>query len=108
MRSRGILWLAGGVALPVLLAQSGKKAAGDWPMYNHDLASTRYSPLNQINTKNVAGLTQAWAFSLAEPNAPARAGRGGRGGGGVSSEATPIVAAGVLYLPAGNRIMALD
>jgi len=30
-------------------------------MYNHDLAGTRYSPLTQITTKNVANLKQAWA-----------------------------------------------
>ena len=33
-------------------------SAADWPMYNRDLAGTRYSPLAQINTKNVAKLTR--------------------------------------------------
>ena len=28
-------------------------AAGDWPSYNRTLSSQRYSPLSQINTKNV-------------------------------------------------------
>ena len=32
----------------------------DWPMYGHDSASTRYSPLTQINTQNVQTLTAAW------------------------------------------------
>ena len=41
-----------------------KPAPGDWPSYNHDPASTRYSPLTQINTKNVATLKPAWTFSL--------------------------------------------
>ncbi len=45
------------LALPSLLAQS----SGDWPMYNRDLAGTRYSPLTQISTKNVANLKQAWS-----------------------------------------------
>ncbi len=31
-------------------------AAGDWPSYNRTPSSQRYSPLNQINTKNVANL----------------------------------------------------
>ena len=31
-------------------------------MYNRDLAGTRYSPLTQINTKNVANLTTVWSF----------------------------------------------
>jgi glucose dehydrogenase len=29
---------------------------GDWPMYNHDIGSTRYSALNQITTTNVGKL----------------------------------------------------
>ena len=31
-------------------------AAGDWPSYNRTLTSERYSPLSQINTKNVGKL----------------------------------------------------
>jgi len=52
-------WLAllGSVALvPALLAQS---PAGDWPMYRHDLTGSGYSPLKQIDTKNVAALNRA-------------------------------------------------
>src|SRR4030095_3991156 len=30
--------------------------AGDWPSYNRTLASDRYSPLSEINTKNAAQL----------------------------------------------------
>ena len=46
-----------------LLAQTTatRNAAADWPMYNRDLAGTRYSPLTQINTTNVARLTQTAA-----------------------------------------------
>ncbi len=61
-------------------------------MYNRDLAGTRYSPLTQINTRNAAKLTKAWTFRL-----DARA-----------SEATPIVVNGVMYLPAGNSVVALE
>jgi hypothetical protein len=42
----------------LLLAQTGKLQNGDWPMYNHDFAGSRYSPLTQINTTNVAKLKQ--------------------------------------------------
>ncbi|HLH42775.1 MAG TPA: pyrroloquinoline quinone-dependent dehydrogenase [Bryobacteraceae bacterium] len=87
-RARRILFLFA-VALPPLSAQSAP--AADWPMYNRDLAGSRYSPLTQINTRNVAHLTQAWSFRL---NARA-------------SEATPIVVNGVMFLPAGNRVVAL-
>src|SRR5579863_7916915 len=87
-------------ALPSLLAQS----SGDWPMYNRDLAGSRYSPLTQINTKNVAKLKPAWSYNL---RSPSDAGRRLTGIGGFS-EATPIVVDGVMYLPAGSRIVALD
>ena len=50
-------------------------------MYRHDYAGTGYSPLAQINTKNVASLREVWSYRLAEttPN----------------SQATPIVVNGV-------------
>src|SRR6267142_5790558 len=61
------------LVLPVLYAQNSKTKSNpdaDWPMYNHDLAGTRYSPLTQINAKNVTNLAQAWSYRLgpAGPN----------------------------------------
>jgi quinoprotein glucose dehydrogenase len=117
-----------GVALllPAVFSQpnKNKENPGDWPMYTHDLAGTRYSLLTQINTGNVSKLVPAWTYHLrstssapAPPPAeappdgePASAGRGGRGGagGGANPEATPIVVNGMMYLPASNRIIALD
>ena len=85
-------WLAllGSVALvPALLAQS---PAGDWPMYRHDLTGSGYSPLKQIDTKNVAALTQTWTYKI----------------GGNNSEATPIVVSGVMFVPAMGRVVALE
>ncbi|HEY4359432.1 MAG TPA: PQQ-binding-like beta-propeller repeat protein [Bryobacteraceae bacterium] len=102
--------LAAATVLPLftpLLAQSSSPtpAPGDWPMYSHDLAGTRYSPLTQINAKNVSKLQPAWTYHLrtdAERNAA--------GGGGVAgfSEVTPIVVNGVMYLTAGKRVVALN
>jgi glucose dehydrogenase len=83
---------------------------GDWPMYNHDIGSTRYSALNQITTSNVAKLTQAWTFTTRPANAPPPNGKakgGGRGGAGIGSEAVPIVINNVMYLPAGNLVVAV-
>jgi glucose dehydrogenase len=48
-------------ALQIVRSQSG---AGDWPMYNRDLAGTRYSPLTQINRSNVGKLARAWSFAI--------------------------------------------
>ena len=107
---RSAITLCGGVALSVVIAQSGgaqrATAAGDWPMYRHDLAGTGYSPLARINTTNVATLTRLWTYSLQSDATPPPAPGGGRGG--PNSEATPIVVGGVMYFPAANRIVALE
>src|ERR1700692_2149518 len=89
-------WMTIGILFPALHAQSG----ADWPTYNRDLASTRYSPLTQINPGNVAKLTQAWSYKLRpDANSPAA---------GTMNQITPIVVNGVMYLPAGNRVVALE
>ncbi len=41
---------------PPAEAASAGANAGDWPSYNRTLTSERYSPLSQINTKNVGKL----------------------------------------------------
>ncbi|HYM22426.1 MAG TPA: hypothetical protein VEU08_04445, partial [Vicinamibacterales bacterium] len=74
--------------LPRAVAQQPSPAAGDWPMYRHDLAGTGFSPLTQVDPSNVGTLAQAWIYRL-QSTAPPPA--GGRGGGALSSEATPIV-----------------
>ncbi len=35
---------------------------GEWPQYSGDLASSKYSPLDQIDSSNVAGLEVAWVW----------------------------------------------
>ena len=64
---------------------------GDWRTINRDLASTRYSPLAQINRGNVTRLAVAWAYPMHGYNT-----------------ASPLVIGGGMYFPAGNRIVALD
>jgi quinoprotein glucose dehydrogenase len=87
--------------LPALYAQNAGTPAGDWPMFNRDLAGTRFSPLNQINTSNVAALTQAWSYPL-QPAGFRFATAGG------TSELVPIVVNGVMYISAQTRVIALD
>src|SRR3989304_48145 len=71
---------------PAAMQSSSGGATGsseaDWPMYSRDLAGTRFSPLAQITTDNVARLTQAWAYPLTTAaGGPRRAAPGpGRGG----------------------------
>jgi glucose dehydrogenase len=54
-----------GVALAAQSRQTST-VSGDWPMYSLNLAGTRYSPLTDINTTNVATLTQAWSVRLTQ------------------------------------------
>jgi len=78
--------LTGGIACALLGAfvvhgidAQGNKhdPAADWPTYNRDLAGTRYSPLTQIDTTNVATLREAWTYRLRpEPGRSVEAARG--------------------------------
>ena len=86
------------------MAQNTKTSPGEWPMYNRDLAGTRYSPLTQINTTNVTKLEQAWSFRFRtdEERKILRANLG------AFSEVTPIVIGGVMYITTGHRVVALE
>ena len=112
MRPR-ITLLAAALLAPVFLASAravvqprAPRADADWPMFRHDAAGSGHSTLAQITAANVGKLSRAWTYSL-QSTAPAPAtGRGGAGG--PNSEATPIVVGGVMYLPAANRVVALE
>ncbi len=99
MRTRMALMLGAALLALAAQAQSGKAAIdpGDWPRYTRDLNGQRYSPLTEINTGNVARLAPAWSFKVRP-----------EGGGGIVTGATPIVVDGVLYLPVGNAVVALE
>src|SRR5688572_23894266 len=74
----------------------------DWPMFNRDLAGTRFSPLTQINTTNVGKLAPAWSFKLRDGKPLV-----GQSPSEIFQQVTPIVVNGVMYLPSGNRVVAL-
>ncbi|MXO71996.1 outer membrane protein assembly factor BamB family protein [Alteraurantiacibacter buctensis] len=88
-------WLTGAALLATVMTGAGQAQdalpAGDWRTINRDLAATRYSPLNDINRSNVASLQQAWTYPLRAFNT-----------------AVPLVVDGVMYMPAQNRVLALD
>jgi glucose dehydrogenase len=93
-----------GRSAPVQQARPDRGGA-DWPMFRHDEAGTGHSPLTQITPDNVGTLTQIWSYRLqSDAPGPATA----TGGRALSSEATPIVVNGVMYLPAANRVVALE
>ena len=92
-------WLIGFVVLAAAAQTPQRNPAADWPMYNRDLAGTRFSPLNQINTRNVGRLTRAWTYKVGKVKA-----EGITGG----TELTPIVVNGMMYIATNNRVVALE
>jgi quinoprotein glucose dehydrogenase len=87
---------------------AGRAADGDrdWPAYGGDKASTKYSPLDQINQGTVGGLQIAWRRSgLPEelrpsfPDAQAPA----------NYQHTPLVVGGLMYMSSAvGAVVALD
>jgi quinoprotein glucose dehydrogenase len=74
-------------------------AAREWPSYRHDLAGTGFSDLAEIDTLTVRTLRRQWTYSLASTAEGARS---------PASQATPIVVDDVMYVPAADRVVALD
>ncbi len=83
-------------ALALLLGSTAaappQEPAGDWPSAGRDPGAQRFSPLTQIDRKNVSRLREAWTFDT----------------GALDLQVTPIVVNGVMYLGAGSRIFALE
>nr|WP_154324789.1 glucose/quinate/shikimate family membrane-bound PQQ-dependent dehydrogenase [Pantoea sp. 201603H] len=77
-------------------------ADGDWPAYGRTQEGTRYSPLSQINDKNVGQLKQAWVFRTGDmktANDP----------GEFTDEVTPLKMGDSLYLCTPHqKLIALD
>src|ERR1700733_16205545 len=83
-----------------LYAQRASRSAG-WESYSGGSEGRRYSPLTQINRKNVSGLKLAWQYGVADAGVAVRTvGR---------SQAVPIFVRGVLYTSTARRtIVALN
>lgn len=87
------------VTTTTAIAQRGELGA-EWSTYGADLASTRYSILDQINAENFNELEVAWRLKTDN--------FGPRSEGNLQS--TPLMVGGVLYSTAGSRraVVALD
>ncbi|MBZ5575998.1 MAG: PQQ-dependent dehydrogenase, methanol/ethanol family [Acidobacteriia bacterium] len=72
---------AAAVTPQVLINAAGN--GDEWLTYGHDYAETHFSPLNQINNKNVKRLSLAWSVPTEAPQG--------------TVEATPLMHNGVLY-----------
>ena len=96
-----VAWIGGSVTLD---AQSGA-AAGEWRAYAADKAATKYSPQDQINKDNAGDLRIAWRQStIPDAVRDGNAMRPPR-----SSQNTPLMAGGLLYISTGlGSIVALD
>src|SRR6185436_9801985 len=67
---------------------------GEWPTYNGNLSSNRFSPLDQINATTIHSLAPKWMFTI--HGAPR------------ALQMTPIVVDGVMYVTSVNEAFALD
>ncbi len=73
---------------------NGDKEPGNWLAHGRDYKEQRFSPLKQIDTKNVANLGLAWSFDFDEIE---------------PIESTPLVADGVMYVTSSwSKVFALD
>src|SRR5689334_2150985 len=81
---------AGTAAIALCLAAPGQSGPDrdDWPSVGRDAGGTRYSPLRQIDRKNVGRLQVAWTYHTGDlpRDRPS------------TIECTPIVLDGTLYL----------
>ena len=108
MRNR--LWSLGVVAIVVVgtawtvTGQNSKNH--DWPAYSGDKASTKYSPLDQINKDTVGKLQIAWRQSgVPEELKAAYPGANAPG----NWQNTPVMVDGLLYMSSGvGTVVALD
>src|SRR4051812_4324455 len=106
--------------LPAPSAESNRAPSvaakpGEWRYLNSDPQATRYSPLDQINRDNFKNLKIAWRWRPAIGQAPSSLGGTAQSNGDPTlaiyrSEATPIMANGILYESAGGQrvVAAID
>src|SRR4026209_1125457 len=86
-----------------LLAPAPVVRVQEWPFYGGDQAGTKFSPLTDVNTTNVAKLAVAWVWTNGEK---ALEDFGTRPG---NFQTTPLMIDNVLYLSTPyNRVVALS
>src|SRR5690606_1179087 len=65
---RSLLLIASTALLGLAFAQTDadmvNPPAGEWPQFGRDATAQRYSPLDQVNTENVADLQIAWVRDM--------------------------------------------
>ena len=85
---------------------SDDTSTGQWPHYAGDKASTKYSPLDQIDASNVADLKVAWRWNSAGNETEKEMGRRARQD---AYKTTPLYVDGVLYCSTNySQLAAID
>ncbi|MEZ5293408.1 MAG: PQQ-binding-like beta-propeller repeat protein [Vicinamibacterales bacterium] len=104
-RSRMLVRLsvAAGMVMAGLVARGATQAQapaarGEWRTYGGDLASTRYSPLDQITAENFGSLRIAWRFRTDNFGPRPE----------IQLQATPLYVNGALYAAVGSRRTAVS
>src|SRR6266568_1446899 len=103
-RALAVLCLAGviiGASADIAIVHGQTKPKGaEWTTYGGDLASTRYSPLDQINKENFSTLEIAWRFKTDSLGPRPE----------FNYQGTPLMVDGIVYATAGSRraVVALD
>ncbi len=109
--------LAGGALISAIMCVTPglAQSKGDWTSYGRDESHARNSPLREITPANVTKLKKIWSYHMRPAgtqgeNIPIPDGVPQRFRTGFSaSEATPIVANGVMYVATPyRRVVALD
>jgi len=87
------------VSRPVVSLDTAVSDPEDWRNYGRDPAGTRFSPLDQINVRNVAHLTRAWTYRTGHDYS----------GPTATFETTPLAIGGRLFLcTPSDHVIALD
>ncbi len=87
-RTLGAVMAAAALSAAVVGAQQ------NWTQVGQDPGASKYSTLDQINTRNVATLQKAWTFHTGDKTG--------------FFESTPLVVDGMMYVTAQNGLYALD
>jgi len=93
LRVIAIVSVIGGLVWANARVSGQAKKPGEWPTYGGDLASTRYSPLDQITKENFNKLEVAWRFKT-DALGPRPE---------FNFQGTPLMVDGVVYSTAGTR-----
>src|SRR5438045_3182751 len=88
-----LAWALIGVSTDVAIVHGqSKPKAAEWTTYGGDLASTRYSPLDQINKENFSTLEVAWRFKTDSLGPRPE----------FNYQGTPLMVDGIVYTTAGT------